>query len=166
VSILRLGTGLLTSIDCSDPREDTLRHADILRDQLGKTVAGVRSMNGSVPYEFGADRERQILTGDMIMRATLTCGALFWNQLAVLHNEADSDYLTDPSLRDMRHKIAEHMSTLANAVECNIVIPIEPVATFIDPTLFADPRHGEYARNTAARYEELQNLTAILSHQV
>jgi multidrug resistance protein MdtO len=166
LSLLRIGSDLLTSIDCTEPREDTLRHTDILRDQVGKVVAGVRSMNGSVPYEFGADRERQILTGDMIMRATLTCGALFWNQLAVLHNPEDSDYLTNPGLRDMRHKIAEHMTTLANAVECNIEVPIEPIATFIDPALFADPRHGEYARNTAARYEELQNLTAILTHQV
>jgi hypothetical protein len=63
----------------------------------------------------------------------------------------------------MRHKIAEHIASLANAVEHHIAIPIEPAATFVEPALLADTRYGDYARVTVARYEELQNLTAILN---
>jgi len=163
VSVLRLGADLMTSIDCADQREDVLRHTDVLRDQVGKAVADIRSMNGSVPYEFGANREQQIQIGDMILRATLTCGALFWNQLAILHNEEDSDYLTDPGLCDMRYKLAGHIDAMANAVERNSAIPLEAPESIVKPALLADPRYGEYARITAARYQELQNLTAILS---
>ena len=163
VSVLRLGVDLLTSMDCSDRREDILRHTDILRDQVGKVVAGVRTMNGSVPYEFAAGRERQIQTGDMILRATLTSGALFWNQLAVLHSEEDRDYLTNPGLAEMRRHLAARMKTMADATERNAVTPVEPVDGLVEPALLNDPRFGEYARNTIARYEELQNFTAILS---
>jgi multidrug resistance protein MdtO len=163
VSVLRLGVDLLTSIDRSDRREDVLHHTDILRDQVGKAVAAVRTMNGSVPYEFGANRDQHIQTGDMILRATLTSGALFWNQLAVLHNEEDSDYLTNPGLAEMRRNLAARMNTMADAAERNAAVPVEPTDNLVEPELLTDPRYGEYARNTIARYEELQNFTAILS---
>jgi multidrug resistance protein MdtO len=163
VSILRLGADLLRSMDCSDRREDILRHTDILRDQVGKAVAGVRTMNGSVPYEYGAGREQQIQTGDMIMRATLTSGALFWNQLAVLHNEEDSDYLTNPGLVEMRRKLAARINTMADAAERKAAVAVEPTGGLVDPALLADPRFGDYARNTVERFEELENFTAILS---
>jgi multidrug resistance protein MdtO len=164
-SVLRLGADLFATIDSKEEHADVLRHADILRDQLGKTVAGLRSMNGAVPYEFGLDRERHIQTGDMILRATLTAAALFWNQLAVLHNEEDLDYLTNSGLHEMRLRLSEHMSAMADALSQRSAITVEQAEQFVDPAVFSDPRYGEYARNTAARYSELQNFTAMLSLQ-
>ena len=165
VSVLRLGADLFTMIDSAKRRADILHQTDILRDQLGKSIAALRSMNGSVQYEFGPERSRHIETGDMILRSALTSAALFWNQLAVLHNAEDSHYLHEPKLRLMRATLSEHMRTMADAIEHNSQIPIDPCCNFIDPALLADPRYRDYARNTEARYDELQNFTAMLSLQ-
>ncbi len=165
VSVLRIGADLFKTIDTMERREDMLRHTDILRDQLGKTVAGIRSMNGAVQYEFGADRSRHIEIGDMILRSALTSAALLWNQLAVLHNVADSHYLHEPGLRQMRARIADHMLMMAESIERNVTIPLDPCCNFMDPALLTDERYGEYVRITEARYDELQHFTAILSLQ-
>ncbi|WP_348267149.1 FUSC family protein [Edaphobacter sp. DSM 109919] len=165
VSVLRLGADLFTAIDSGKPRPDILHQADILRDRLGKAVAGLRSMNGAVQYEFGAERSRHIETGDMILRSALTSAALLWNQLAVLHSAEDSHYLHEPGLRTMRATLADHMRMMADAIEHNSQIPIEPCCNFVDHALLDDPRYSDYARNTEARYDELQNFTAMLSLQ-
>jgi len=165
VSVLRLGADLFTTIDSVQRREGILHHTDVLRDQLGKTLAGLRSMNGAVKYEFGRDRNHHIETGDMILRSALTAAALFWNQLAVLHSTDDSHYLHEPGLSQMRAKLADNMRTMADAIEHNSPISIDPCCNFIDPALLADPRYSEYARNTEERYDELQHFTAILSLQ-
>jgi multidrug resistance protein MdtO len=165
-SVLRLGAKLFASIDSSEQHDEVLRQADLLRDQLGKTVAALRSMNDSVPYEFGRDREEHMQTGDLILRATVTAVALFWNQLAALHNESDRDYLNNPALRDMRRRLAEHMELMADAVPRKAIIQVEHPISFLDPKLLEDPLYGDYAANIAARYEELQTYTATLSSHV
>jgi multidrug resistance protein MdtO len=125
----------------------------------------LRSMNGSVQYEFGQDRSQQIETGDMILRSALTCAAMIWNQLAVLHSTEDSDYLHEPGLKTMRATLAEHIVTMAAAIEQHSPIPIDPCCNFVDPALLNNNRYGEYARNTESRYDELQHFTAMLSLQ-
>jgi len=164
-SVLRIGADLLTSLDSTGDRTEVLRHTDILRDRLGKSVQNLRSMNTSVPYEFGLAREQHIQTGDMILRATLTAAAIFWNQLTLLHNEADADYLTKPELQAMRRKLAVDMNTLADAAVKQSLVTINPSSAFIDAPFLTDPRYGEYARNTLARFEELETFTASFSQQ-
>ena len=56
------------------------KEADALRDQVGKTVAAIRTMNDTVEYEFGVDREPHIHLSQTILRAGLPLSRLFWNQ--------------------------------------------------------------------------------------
>jgi len=164
-SVLRIGADLFTTLDSTGDRTEILRHTDILRDRLGKNVQGLRSMNTSVPYEFGPARDRHIQMGDMILRATLTAAAIFWNQLALLHNEADADYLAKPELQAMREKLALDMNTLADAAVNQSPVTVNPTSAFIDAPFLTDPRYGEYTRNTLARFEELETFTASFSQQ-
>jgi multidrug resistance protein MdtO len=166
-TLLRIGSSLFTAINVSgkdaSKRRDVLHQADLLRDRLGATVAGLRSANGSVPYEFGADREQQIQTGDLILRAAITSAALFWNQLAVLHNAHDADYLTDPDLQEMRRRLAGQLTAMADAItQPSGSFQVKHAEVLFTPAILANPRYAEYARNTAARFEELQNFTAML----
>jgi multidrug resistance protein MdtO len=119
-------------------------------------------MNGSVPYEFGGNREQHVRTGDMILRASLTTASLFWNQLALSHSEGISDYIADPDLREMRRRVAVNMNAMAEIITQRSAVQVENVDAFISPALLAHTRYGEYAQNTAIRYEELRTLTAML----
>jgi multidrug resistance protein MdtO len=134
--------------------EKLLRRADTLRDQVGKIIAGLRTSNDLVEYELGVNREQHMRSGEMILRASLTAVALFWNQLAVLHNEDDRDFFREPGLNEMRRKLAGQMDVMAEA------------ANLVDAALLEHPRYGEYARNAVGRYGELQTIVESLSSQV
>ncbi|SNT44034.1 multidrug resistance protein MdtO [Granulicella rosea] len=165
-SMLRIGGDLFTTLNASektaDARQTILQHADGLRDRLGATVTALRSANTSVPYEFGANREDHIQTGDMILRAAITSAALFWNQLTVLHNSHDTDFLLDPDLQEMRRRMAIQLNVMADDVVVTGAVITKNPDVLLTPAILANPRYAEYARNTAARFEELQNFTAIL----
>ena len=162
-AVLRLNAELFLKMNSAEPHASVLRYADLLRSRVGKSIADLRSMNGSVPYEFGTDRPQQIQTGDMILRGTLSTAALFWHQFAVLHTGADSDYLSNPRLRDMREHIAAELFTMADAIDQQLPINEVSASACMDPTLLTDQRFGEYSRNTAARFEELQYFTGNLN---
>ena len=165
-TLLRLGSSLFTALNLcgedAEKRQEVLHQADILRDRLGATVAGLRSANTSVPYEFGANREEHIQTGDMVLRAAITSAALFWNQLAVLHNAQDADFLSSPDLQEMRRKLATQLTTMAEAVVQSGQCPMKDAQSLLTPAILANSRYAEYAKNTADRFEELQSLTAVL----
>ena len=169
-SMLRQGADFFNMINCPtespDDHKDLLHRSDVLRDQIGRTIAGLRSANTSVPYEFGTDREAHIAAGDMILRAAITAAALFWNQLAVLHNSKDADFLADARLQEMRRKIAAQMQAMADAVARKTTIPTADVVLLFDPSSLENPRYTEYVQNTTARFAELQNFTAILGDHV
>jgi multidrug resistance protein MdtO len=135
---------------------DLLRQADSFRDQIGKTVAGIRSMNDTIEYEFGVDRSLHAHTGQTILRAALTLVAFFWNQFAVLHREEDRDFLTQPELIAMRRRMAEGMDAMANAAVNKTEITVIDRESLVNPSLLADPRFGEFARNAVDRYQELE----------
>ena len=142
--------------------ERLLQRVDALRDQIGKTMADIRTMGVAAEYEFGVDREEQVRTGQMIIHAGFTAVALFWNQLAVLQKEQDQDFLTDPGLMDMCRKLAAQMDSMADAVaERKPFVPAD-TAALVDPARLQDPRYGEYVRNAVSRYGELQNLVSAL----
>ena len=164
-TVLGLNADLFIKMNSTDTHATVLRYGDLLRDRVGKTIADLRSMNGSVPYEFGTNRPQQIQTGDMILRATLTTAALFWHQFAVLHTGGDSIYLTNAELRKMRSSVAQNLRAIAEAITHQTKVSVPHAASFISSDLLGDPQFGEYARNTAARYEELRNFANALNPQ-
>ncbi len=56
-TILRGGASFLRLPQTTRTHAELLHQADGLRDQLGKTVADIRSMNDTIEYEFGVDRQ-------------------------------------------------------------------------------------------------------------
>jgi multidrug resistance protein MdtO len=174
VTVMRQGlAGVLKSVasflrlfESTPGREDLLQRADALRDQVGKTVVALRTMNDAVDYEFGVDRERHVRSSEMIIRTSLTAGTLFWNQFAVLYSEEDKDFLTAPDLIEMRRRLAEYIDGLAEGVVKKTVPATVPAAALVAPAMLNDPRYGEYSHNTVARFEELQAFALMLSREV
>ena len=162
-TVLRMNADLFMEMNSSEPYASILRYADLLRDRVGKTIADLRSMNGSVPYDFGTDRSQQIQLGDMILRGTVSTAALFWQQFAILHTGQGSEYLTSPALREMRRKVATNLRGWADAIEQQASMTTVDAESFISPELRNDLRFAEYAANTAARFEELQCFTMNLN---
>ncbi|WP_353069293.1 FUSC family protein [Tunturibacter empetritectus] len=164
--VLKSVASFLRLIEPHHVQKDLLQQADALRDQVGKTVIALRSMNDAVDYEFGVDRELHVRSSLMILRTSLTAGTLFWNQLAVLYSERDKDFLTEPDLIEMRRRLAESIDELAEGVVKKTLPVTAPATALIPPAMLNDPRYGEYSRNTIARFEELQAFARMLSHEV
>jgi multidrug resistance protein MdtO len=165
-SILKTVASFLRLIEPRPDPRDLLLQADALRDQIGKTVVSLRSMNDAVDYEFGVDREQHVRTSEMILRTALTAGTLFWNQFAVLYSEEDKDFLTEPDLIEMRRRLAEYIDGFAEGVVKKTVPVTVPANALLAPAMLNDPRYGEYSRNTIARFEELHAYAQTLSHEV
>jgi multidrug resistance protein MdtO len=148
--------------ETSDNYEELRNDADQLRDQIGKTVAGIRTMNDTVEYEFGVDREEHLRASKMIIQTALASVAFFWNQFAVLHSPRARDFLTQPELSEMRHNMAAGLEAMADSVVHKTAFVDNEAAETLAPSLFASPRYGEYARNSVERFRELQRLIADL----
>jgi multidrug resistance protein MdtO len=142
--------------------EELHRAADQLRDQIGKTVAGIRTMNDTVEYEFGVDREEHLRSSKMVLQAALASVAFFWNQFAVLHSPQARDFLTQPELSEMRHSMADGLEAMAGSVVQKTAFADNEPAQTLNPSLLASPRYGEYARNSVDRFRELQSLIVDL----
>ena len=155
--VLRDGAKLFRLPEGVSRRANVFKEADALRDQVGKTVAALRTMNDTVEYEFGLERETHIHLGQTILRAALTCVALFWNQTVFLHNKRDRDLLTEPRLVDLRHRLAVTMDDMADAVEQKKAFVAPDYSQFLDASLFSNPRYKEYAQNALTRFRELQD---------
>jgi multidrug resistance protein MdtO len=138
-------------------RTDVLKEADALRHQVGKTVADIRTMNDTVEYEFGVDREPHIQLSQTILRAALTAVALFWNQAVFLQNKRDRDLLSEPRLVELRSKLAATMDDMANAVAQTKPFVAPDLFQFVDASLFANPRYKEYVQNALTRFQELED---------
>jgi multidrug resistance protein MdtO len=163
--ILRGGASFLRLPQTARSEAELLHQADGLRDQMGKTVAGIRTMNDTIEYEFGVDRRLHAHAGETILRAALTSVAFFWNQFAVLHSDQDRDFLTDPALLQLRSTLAGGMDAMAqSAAHKTDFATIHPEA-LIDHSLLTHPRYGEYVRNSIARFDELQNFITQLKTQ-
>jgi multidrug resistance protein MdtO len=161
-SILRSEARFLRIFESDAEHRVRLQQVDGLRDQIGKAVAGLRSMNDTVAYEFGLDREKHSTLGDRILQAALTAVPFFWNQLAVLRNEQDSDFVTEPGLTEIRRKMAAHMDAMAAAVSQETPFETVQMAALVEPVLLISPRYGEYARNTVAAHEQIQTRVSAL----
>lgn len=161
-SVLDLGVDLFQLTDAGKPYEQVVHSSDVLRDQAGKIVAGIRQMKDSVNYEFGSDRENHIQLSEILLRATITAAALFWNQLAALHSDSYSEIVSDSELQQMRRKIARQLKEMATAVRSQAPIAIMQNDDLCSESLQGSPRCGDYVSNIVARYDELQAFVATL----
>jgi multidrug resistance protein MdtO len=161
-TILRGEARFLRLTQTARSHADLLRQADSFRDQIGKTAAGIRSMNDTIEYEFGVDRSLHALTGQTILRAALTSVAFFWNQFAVLHREEDRDFLTQPELIAMRRRMAEGMDAMANATVHKTEFTLIDRDSLVNASLLTHSVYGEFARNSVARYQELELVVSSL----
>ena len=161
-SVLELGVQLFELTDSGKPYAEVVRSTDVLRDRVGKMVAGIRQMKDSVNYEFGSDRERHIQLSEILLRATITAAALFWNQLAALHSENYKVLVDDPELQQMRQKIARQLKEMAAAVRSETPIAIIARDDLYGESLRESSRYGDYVTNIAARYSELQAFVSTL----
>jgi multidrug resistance protein MdtO len=161
-TLLRAAASFLRLPQTARDFPDLLRQADSIRDQMGKRVADIRSMNDTIDYEFGVDRKLHERAGQTILRAALALVAFFWNQLSVLHSEQDRDFLTEPALLQLRSTLADGMDAMVQSVARKVdFVTIQPEA-LIDHALLTHLRYGEYVRNSIARFDELQNFVAQL----
>jgi hypothetical protein len=108
------------------------------------------------------NREDHIRAGERILRAALTAVPFFWNQLAVLHNEQERDFITEPGLIEMRRKAALQIDRMAEAVERHTPCAQIGADEMADTYLLSSARYGEYARDTIAAHEELQAQVCAL----
>ena len=164
-TILRGAAQFLRLPQTARTPEELLRQADSFRDQVGKTVANIRTLNDTIEYEFGVDRRQHAHAGETILRAALTAVALFWNQFAVLHNKDDLDFSTDPDLQQFRSALANGMDDMAYSVIHKTDFATLQPRDLIAPSLLTQPRYGEYVQNSSARFDELQNIVAQLRTQ-
>jgi multidrug resistance protein MdtO len=162
-SVLRSDASILQLGVTGQPRTEKLRQANALRDQVGKTVAGLRSLNDAVEYEFGVNRELHLHSSQAILRAAFAAVAMFWNQLVVLHSAEDEDFLRNPRLIAMRRAFAVELNTMAEVVAQKTTYKPAGTSGFSDVTILDHPRYGEYARNTASSFGELQEVISTLS---
>jgi multidrug resistance protein MdtO len=161
-TILRGAARFLRLPQTAGSQADLLHQADGFRDQIGKTVAGIRSMNDTIEYEFGVDRSLHAQTGQTILRASLSLVAFFWNQFAVLHRQEDRDFLTQPELLAMRRRMAEGMDAMAKATVNKTEFTVIDRDSLVDTSFLTHPFYGEFARNSVDRYEELEQVVSRL----
>jgi hypothetical protein len=156
---LRGEARLLRIFESDAPHTVRLRQFDVIRDLIAKTIAGLRAANDTLVYEFGADRDAQVASGEMLLQAGLTTVPFFWNQLAVFRREEDLHFFVEPELTDLRHKLAAQLEQLADAVVNKKALPI------LDLSVASNALYDEYARNTIENHHELQSLVLSLASQ-
>jgi multidrug resistance protein MdtO len=164
-SVLRSGATLFLVVDSAKQRDQVQREMDGVRDRVGKNISALRTMSEAVEYEFGDDREQHVHSSELILRISVTAAALIWNQVAFLHGEQESAFLAEPRLVEMRRRLADRLNRLAEAVEQKLSLPAEHLETFVSQQLRESGHFGEYARNTIARYEDLQALAITLARR-
>ncbi len=147
-SVLRSDARLLQLAEAGQPMSKELREANGLRDQIGKKVAGLRSMNDAVEFEFGVDRELHLHASHAILRAAFSAVAMFWNQLVILYSAEDEDFLRDPRLIEMRRAFASELNTMAEAVAHKATYKPALTSSALERTMLDHPRYGEYVQNT------------------
>jgi multidrug resistance protein MdtO len=162
-AVLRSDASLLQLGETRQPRSERLRQANALRDQVGRTVAGLRSMNDAVEYEFGVDGELHLHSSQMILRAAFSAVAMFWNQFVVFHSAEDEDLVRDPRLIEMRRAFAAELNTMADIVARKGTYNPGLPGRFSDATILGHARYGEYVRNTVNRFGELQGIVSRLN---
>jgi multidrug resistance protein MdtO len=162
-SILRSEANFFRLIQSGEESGPLRRRVDALRDQIGKTMANIRTMNDAVEYEYGVNRAEHAHSAQTIIKAGLTAVALFWNQLTVLEKRDDRDFVTEPGLMELRRKLAAQLDSMADSVCDRKPFAVATSAALADPSLLENPRYREYTQNALEQYGELQKIIGDLS---
>lgn len=165
-TVLHNGGKLFRLPETVDKDLSVYKEADTLRDRAGKLIADLRTMNDTVEYDFGVDRELHLRLSETILRASLIAIALFWNQMVYLHRTSDRDMLENPELIEMRHKMAAAMEMMGDAIREKKTFSAPDPAEFIVPSAVANPRYREYAQTALARFRELQSYVEQICNTV
>jgi multidrug resistance protein MdtO len=164
-NVLRSGASLLLLINNAKERDQVRRETESLRDRVGKNISALRTMSEVVEYEFGVDREQHVRSSELILQSSLTAAGLIWNQVAFLHDDWRVDFTAEPSLVEMRRKLADHLNSMAESIDRREAISLHDAAGLVSPSLLDSKHYSEYVRNTIARYEDLRNLAAMISRE-
>jgi multidrug resistance protein MdtO len=154
--LLMLGTTRQT-------RDEDLRHADALRNQVGKTVAELRTLNDVAEFEFGSNRQHQTDTGHVILRGAFAAAAMFWNELAFLRSIDDEDFLNEPGLIEMRRAVAAELNRMSETLAQEDTYGPATVSSLFRSDILERSRYGDYVRNTRDRYYELASVISDLN---
>ena len=142
--------------------DELLKQANTLRDEVGKSVASMRTLNDTVEYEFGVDIAQHRKSSETTLNAALTSVAFFWNQFAVLHRPEDNDFISQPQLMAMRKRMAEGLEKMSVSVTERTDYEEEFPADVLNADILTSSRYSEYARNSVDRYEELERVVETL----
>lgn len=160
-SVVRNTAALLTLGNSGRTRDEDIRHADALRDQVGKTVAELGTLNDAAEFEFGSERQHEIDADHAILRAAFAAVAIFWNELAFFHSGDHEN--RDPLLIEMRRALAAELDHLAETLVHDDASWSAPDCGFPHPDLFQQPIYGDYVRNTRDRFHELVSIISSLN---
>jgi multidrug resistance protein MdtO len=162
-SVIRNNATLLSLGDPQLPRHEDLRNTDALRDQVGKTVAELRTLNDAAEYEFGSNRQEEIEAAHVILRAAFASAAMFWNELAFLHSMDDEEFLRQPGLVEMRRILTVELNQVAKILVQEGTYQPELANSSLNPNVSKDPRYRDYVFNTGDRFHELARIIASLN---
>ena len=136
---------------------------DALRHSVSTTIVEIRTLHEAVLYEFGMDHEAHKVVGETILRAALSSGALFWNELAVLERSEDRDLRNNPRLMEVRSTLSTHLDDLAESVEKNRPIESRVAEGLVElQRLLRDPREAEYVSTMISRYKDMESILETL----
>ena len=138
------------------PRIDGLRH------HVNAKIAEIRNLQEALLYEFGVGHEGHKAAGESILRAALTSGSLFWNELAVLEREQDRDLVTSDELVTIRSALAEGLEAMANSLVQQKSIEPKTELALEARHLPVGGREAEYAAIMVSRYKEVESILSEL----
>jgi multidrug resistance protein MdtO len=165
-SVLQSGASLFHLGEGGNLHHEEVRQANALRDQIGKTVAELRTLNDAAEYEFGVELDKQRRASQAVLRTAFSAVAMFWNQLVAVTTEED-DVLREPKLVEMRVAFAAELNSMAEAVtRNNLALLPAPGSRLSGSVVFDDPRYREYARNIVERFGEVQEAVSRLNDEL
>jgi multidrug resistance protein MdtO len=141
---------------------DLASRTNALRHSVGATIAEMRILHEALLYEFGVSHEAHKAAGETILRAALSSGALFWNELAVLERNQDRDLRSNPGLLAIRSTLAGGFDALAESVTKNR--QVEPLAGLQIPAAeqSQEARDAEYSNTMMSRYRDVESILSAL----
>jgi multidrug resistance protein MdtO len=157
-SVLR-GEAQLLSVSGPEVQSPDLgSRIDGWRHDVSAKIAEIRNLQEAVLYEFGVDHEGHKAAGETMLRAALSSGSLFWNELAALERKQDRDLVTREELLRIRSVLAKRLETMADAI-----VGQKPIARLHERSLEAehfppDSREAEYANTMVSRYREVESI--------
>ena len=157
-SVLRGDAQLLSVAGMKVQPFDLSSQIDGLRHHVSAGIAEIRGLHEALLYEFGVDHEADKAAGETVLRAALTSGSLFWNELAVLERKQDRDLVIWAKMLKIRSALATRLKAIADAV-----VEEEPITPLREASLEAglfppDSREAEYANIMVSRYREVESI--------